>query len=93
MTQSNARAAAKLGIVTMGAALTMACSSDSDVPTGRGDNDAAPRGDAGQDALDDVFQDGSPEDVARTLEAMVDAGDAQLDDSPPTPIYKGVTFD
>ncbi len=40
------------------------------------------------DALDELFQDGSPEDIAQELEAMVDGPEQ---DGGPVPMYKGVT--
>ena len=47
----------------------------------------------GSDALSDVFQEGSPEDVAQQLEAMVDAGpDGSGGYGGMAPAYKGVTF-
>lgn len=68
----------------MGAALTMGCSSDSS-PGPQAQSDAA----TGDDALSDVFQDGSPEDIAQQLEAMVDGGNPTPDAAP---LYKGVSF-
>lgn len=72
-----------------GAALAPGCSSSDSSPEPQTQEDAA----TGNDALSDVFQDGSPEDVAQQLEAMVDAGpDGSGGSGGMAPAYKGVTF-
>jgi len=73
----------------VGAAISPGCSSDAG-PEPPAQQDA---GAGGSDALSDVFQDGSPEDIAQQLEAMVDAGpDGAGGSGGAAPAYRGVTF-
>lgn len=79
--------------VAIGAAsLACGCSSESEPePTPA---DAATASDGSQDALSELFQDGTPEDVASELEQMIDAGNDAGEDAPfeATPLYRGVNL-
>lgn len=72
----------------IGAVLVAGCSgTDDPVATSEASGDAGAN-EAATDSLDELFQDGSPEDIAAELEAMVEGGD---EEGGPVPLYKGVT--
>jgi hypothetical protein len=81
----------KVGVAAaVGAALTGGCSSSDSGPESQTSSDAGGAGGAGNDALSETFDSGTPEDVAQELEAMVDAGSGGYAGWAPS--YKGVTF-
>lgn len=84
--QSDARLIPKCVI---GAALVAGCTGTDKPAQEPPDAGGDASNEVSSDALDELFQDGSPEDIAAELEAMVDAGE---EDAGPTPIYKGVSF-
>lgn len=88
--RTSPKLAANVGVaVTIGAAsIACGCGSESEPEPGR--PDASTASDASQDALSELFQDGSPEDVASELEQMIDAGEDVPFEA--TPIYRGVNI-
>jgi hypothetical protein len=78
----------KVGVAAaLGAALTgPGCSSDSTEPQPQPQTDG---GGGGVDALSELMQEGSPEDVADALEEMLEGGGGTGGSAP---LYKGVTF-
>lgn len=79
-----------VGVAVAIGAASLACGCNSESEPEPTPADASTASDGSQDALSELFQDGSPEDVASELEQMIDAGE----DAPPeaTPIYRGVDF-
>jgi uncharacterized lipoprotein len=85
MSRSN-KVTQRVGVAAaLGAALTAGCSSDSPEPQPQAD---AAAGDAQHDALSELFETGSPEDVALQLEAEASDDDG----AGGVPIYKGVSL-
>ena len=82
----------KLGVAAaMGAAMTTGCGSDSNPePPAQADSGA---GGGQADALSELFETGSPEDVAQQIEAMVEASDDGSGGAAGSaPLYEGITF-
>jgi len=82
----------QLGVAAaFGAAVSGAgCSSDSTEPQPKPQTDGG--GGGGADALTELMQEGSAEDVADALEEMIEAAPEGGGEDGPTPLYKGVTF-
>jgi hypothetical protein len=97
---SDRTAAAMACLTLLGTAFVAACGSSDTGPVGQAGGSTGGSGgvdDSGvQDALTDLFRDGSPDDIASQLEAMVN--DAAAEDGGGgtggmAPAYKGIVFE